>query len=61
MSNENFVNTVNITKEEFLDVFKTIEKYQKHSDVLMMQLVLWGTAISCLMPLNHWLLLFVNY
>ena len=34
MSNENFVNTVNITKEEFLDVFKTIEKYQKHSDVL---------------------------
>lgn len=34
MSNENFVNTVSITKEEFLNVFKTIEKYQKHSDVL---------------------------
>ncbi len=34
MGNKNFVNTVSITKEEFLNVFKTIEKYQKHSDVL---------------------------
>lgn len=34
MSNENFVNTVNITKEEFLDVFRTIEKYHEHSELL---------------------------
>ena len=61
MSNENFVNTVNITKEEFLNVFKTIEKYQKHSAVLNDAIRTVGDGYFMFDAAESLVALFVNY